>query len=258
MIIIRKISVFLFFLIHSTESLKSQESLIFFDDFSNSSIDLNYWNYELGDGCPELCGWGNLESQIYTKNNILIENNKLIIKATKEDQTYFSGRLNTKGKIEFQYGIVEVRAKLPKGKGVWPAIWMLGFDIDETPWPACGEIDIMEYVGKNPSEIHTTVHTSDSYGNSKNTKVINLKNIENGFHIYSIDWNANRINFLIDNNIVYRFSPDTKTDEIWPFDKPFYLILNLAIGGRFGGFEIDDSIFPQEFIIDYVKVYKRN
>ena len=102
LIIIRKIFVFLFFLIQSTESLKSQESLIFFDDFSNSSIDLNYWNYELGDGCPELCGWGNLESQIYTKNNILIENNKLIIKATKEDQTYFSGRLNTKDKIEFQ------------------------------------------------------------------------------------------------------------------------------------------------------------
>ena len=120
---------------------------IFTDDFNDTILDLNHWNYELGDGCPKLCGWGNKELQHYTKENIFLRNEKLVIKATSENNRYFSGRITTKDKIEFQYGTVEVKAKLPRGKGVWPAIWMLGHDIDENYWPGCGEIDIMEYVG---------------------------------------------------------------------------------------------------------------
>ena len=210
----------------------------------------------MGDGCPSLCGWGNKEYQIYTKENVSVKNNQLIIKATLEQGNYFSGRITTKDKMEFQYGTIEVRAKLPKGLGVWPAIWMLGHDIDNVHWPSCGEIDIMEYVGRMPNQIHTTLHTKDSYGVSNNTKVSSIENIEEGFHVYKLDWNANRIQFLIDDNIVYTFSPENKTQEVWPFDKPFYLIINFAVGGYFGGFEVDDSIFPQEFIIDYIKVYE--
>ena len=232
-----------------------KKRVVFSEDFEEPFLDINYWNYELGDGCPELCGWGNKELQHYTKSNIFIRNKNLVIKATRENNKFFSGRITTKDKVEFQYGTVEVRAKLPTGTGMWPAIWMLGHDIDENYWPSCGEIDIMEYVGKNPGEIHTTLHTTDSYGKSKNTKITNLDNIEQGFHVYTMHWDKDQIQFTIDNNIVYTFSPDNKNDSVWPFDKPFYLILNLAIGGNFGGFEVDNNVFPQEFIIDYIKVY---
>ena len=135
------------------------------------------------------------------------------------------------------------------------AIWMLGHDIDDIFWPLCGEIDIMEYVGKTPGKIHTTLHTKDSYGQSINTKVTTIENIEDGFHIYKMNWDKNKIQFSVDDTIVYTFSPANKNKINWPFDKPFYLILNLAIGGEFGGFEVDDNIFPQEFIVDYIKVY---
>ena len=114
----------------------------------------------------------------------------------------------------------------------------------------------MEYVGRMPGKIHTTLHTKDSYGISKNTKISLFDNIEDGFHTYKMQWDENQILFFVDDENVYTFAPEEKTTDIWPFDKPFYLILNLAVGGYFGGFEVDDSIFPQEFIIDYIKVYK--
>lgn len=237
-------------------SCKNENQVIFEDNFESNEINLKYWNFELGNGCPNLCGWGNNEKQFYTKQNASIKNGKLVIKATKNDSNYYASKLTTKNKIEFQYGSVEVRAKLPQGKGLWPAIWMLGSDIDSKTWPACGEIDIMEYVGKTPHKIHTTLHTPDSFGNSKNTKITTIENIENGFHTYKINWTKNDITFFIDDKEVYVFAPKEKNDKTWPFNKPFYIILNLAIGGNFGGPEIDNSIFPQEFIIDYVRVVK--
>lgn len=251
-----RIFLILIFLLIDKGLKPSVNSILFTDDFENTFLDLNHWNYDLGDGCPELCGWGNNEFQIYTKENVFIRNEKLVIKATKQDNKYYSGRITTKDKIEFQYGTVEVKAKLPTGTGVWPAIWMLGHDIDDIFWPLCGEIDIMEYVGKTPGKIHTTLHTKDSYGQSINTKVTTIENIEDGFHIYKMNWDKNKIQFSVDDNIVYTFSPANKNKINWPFDKPFYLILNLAIGGEFGGFEVDDNIFPQEFIVDYIKVYE--
>lgn len=235
---------------------KKDDNLIFEEHFNESFLNLDSWNYELGDGCPNLCGWGNNEKQIYTKQNVKINDGNLIITATKNGEKYHSSRITTKNKIEFQYGTIEVRAKLPKGQGVWPAIWMLGNDIDAKSWPACGEIDIMEYVGRKPHEIHTTLHTPDSYGNSKNTKVTFNKNIENGFHVYKTNWTENKIQFYIDDELVYTFSPEVKDDKIWPFNKPYFIILNMAIGGNFGGHDVDDTIFPQEFIIDYVKVFE--
>ena len=252
--IIRTLLLLAFLSLQKT-SENSVERLIFNEGFEKSFLNLDHWNYDLGNGCPELCGWGNKEFQFYTKENIFLRDDKLVIQATKEADQYFSGRINTKDKIEFQYGTVELKAKLPRGKGVWPAVWMLGYDIDENYWPGCGEIDIMEYAGKTPGEIHNTLHTKDSYGISKNTKKTKVKNIEDGFHVYKMNWDKNQIKFSIDNELVYTFAPKEKTSEIWPFDKPFYLILNLAIGGHFGGFEVDNSIFPQEFVIDYIKIY---
>ena len=226
----------LLLLIHFLEpTVSSAPRLIFSDEFNEDSLDLNSWSYDLGDGCPNLCGWGNNEWQSYTKKNVTTVNNQLVISATKQGDAYYSGRITSKDKFEFTYGTIEVKAQLPRGKGLWPAIWMLGHDIDTNTWPACGEIDIMEYVGKSPGQIHTTLHTPESYGQSFNTKITNIDSIEEGFHVYKTKWDANQIQFYIDDLLVYTFSPEIKNDKTWPFDKPFYIILNLAIGGHFGG-----------------------
>ena len=234
---------------------QQNKKIIFEDNFDGEKLNELHWNYQLGNGCPELCGWGNNELQIYNKTNASVQDGHLIIKASKEDSIYYSSRLTTARKIEFQYGIIEVRAKLPTGVGVWPAIWMLGSDISEVGWPACGEIDIMEYVGKKTGEIHNTLHTPDSFGQSKNTAITTIDDIEIGFHTYKAHWTKDFIKFYVDENLTYTFSPEVKNGKTWPYNKPHFLLLNLAIGGNFGGPEVDDSIFPQEFIIDYVKIY---
>jgi len=155
-----------------------------------------------------------------------------------------------------KYGRVEARAKLPVGHGIWPAIWMLGSNITEVGWPLCGEIDILEYVGREPDMVFNSLHTKDSHGNTVNTKKTKIETIEEGFHTYTADWTPEKIDFYVDGNLMYTFAPEHKTEEIWPFNQPFYLILNMAVGGNFGGPEVDDSIFPQEFVIDYIRVYK--
>ena len=239
-------------------STSSSAQVLFEDHFDRDKLNEEYWNYELGNGCPNLCGWGNNEKQLYNKDNVSVKDGQLLISATLKDNVYESGRITTKDKIEFQYGIVEVKAKLPIGQGLWPAIWMLGNDIDEKKWPLCGEIDIMEYVGKELGFIHTSLHTGDSFGNTINTKKTNIEKIEEGFHVYKAIWTENSIEFFIDDKPIYSFSPEVKNENTWPFNKPFYLIINLAIGGNFGGPEVDDTIFPKEFIIDYVKVYQND
>lgn len=236
-------------------TLCSAQKLIFEEQFDGNSLNESIWNYELGNGCPHICGWGNNERQYYTKHNVGVKDGHLVITATK-DSLYQSGRITTKGKFEFQYGTIEVRAKLPTGQGIWPAIWMLGSNISDVGWPKCGEIDIMEYVGREPHEIHTTLHTQDSHGKSVNTMVTTIEDIEEGFHLYKCRWTKDAISFYIDDVLVYTFSPEDKNENIWPFDQPFYVILNVAVGGNFGGPEVDDSIFPQEFVVDYVKVYE--
>ena len=238
-------------------NIKAQDRIIIWEEnFDGSELDESTWNFELGDGCPDICGWGNNERQIYTKTNHQVKDGYLMIRADLNDSVYTSTRITTKDKYEFRYGYIEARIKLPLGKGLWPAFWMLGSNRDEVGWPRCGEIDIMEYVGKEPGMFFTTLHTSDSHGNSKNTRKDKYEGIEKGFHIYAANWTADKIEFFIDGELFYTFSPEKKSEEIWPFDQPFYVLLNLAIGGGFGGPEVDDSIFPQEFVIDYIRVYK--
>ncbi len=237
-------------------SCQSKRQLVWEEQFDGKDLDTDIWNIDLGDGCPELCGWGNSEKQLYTKENYSLKDGMLSISAKIHEGKYTSSRITTKEKKEFQYGKIEVKAKLSTGRGLWPAFWMLGSNIDKVGWPLCGEIDILEYVGREPETIFTTLHTADSHGNSKNTRKDKIQGIEDGFHIYSIDWTKDKIDFYIDNDLFYSFQPDNKTVEVWPFDQPFYLILNLAIGGNFGGDDVDDSIFPKEFIIDYIRVYQ--
>jgi len=234
---------------------EKKSSLIFEETFNGASINTSIWSYDLGNGCPNLCGWGNHERQLYNKESVIVKEGELTLKASKQDSLYYSGKIHTKDNFQFQYGTVEARAKLPKGHGLWPAIWMLGTDIGSVGWPACGEIDIMEYVGRKPSVIYTSMHTPSSFGETINSKQTSIQNIEEGYHIYKMHWTKDAITFYIDAKEVYKYAPMDKNEKTWPYDKPFYLILNMAIGGDFGGPDVDDTIFPQDFKIDYIKVY---
>ncbi len=242
--------------LNAVETADADPQLVWAEEFSGTELDTADWNYELGDGCPNLCGWGNNERQLYTRENHRLENGNLIITARKDGDRYSSTRITTKGKQEFQYGRFETRAKLPVGAGLWPAFWMLGTNIDEVNWPLCGEIDVLEYVGREPGEIFTTLHTQAAHGDDGNSRKTKIENIEEGFHVYAAEWTADQIEFFVDGTSVYTFAPEDKSVAVWPFDQPFYLILNLAIGGKFGGPEVDDSVFPQSFVIDYVRVYQ--
>jgi beta-glucanase (GH16 family) len=233
----------------------TKKKLVWEESFNGKQLNEKIWNIELGDGCPN-CGWGNNERQIYTNKNHKVVNGNLVISSKKEEEKYTSTRITTKEKKEFQYGYFETRAKLPVGQGVWPAFWMLGSNIDKVGWPLCGEIDILEYVGREPDIIFTSLHTQDSHGNTINTKKTKIEDIEEGYHIYGMDWSKDKIDFFVDSTLVYTFNPENKTEAIWPYNQPFYLIVNLAIGGNFGGHDIDDSIFPQDFSVDYIRVYQ--
>ena len=239
------------------EAVKIEPTLVWSDEFDGTTLNLDNWSYELGDGCPNLCGWGNNELQEYTDDNHRLEDGMLIISAKKgSNSNYTSTRIKTKGKQEFQYGRIEARVKVPSGAGMWPAFWALGNDIETNSWPNCGEIDIVEYVGKNPGQIFTSVHTPSSYGNTVNSMITNVPNVEEDFHNYAVEWNENFIDFFFDDTRVYTYFVQTKNQNTWPFNKPFFFILNLAVGGNFGGPVANNIQFPREFIIDYVRVYQ--
>jgi beta-glucanase (GH16 family) len=237
-------------------SFQNEAQVIFEESFNGDQLEESSWNYDLGDGCPNLCGWGNNEAQIYTDKNHKVENGILTISANYDGTIYTSTKITTQNKKEFQYGSIEIRAKLPTGEGLWPAFWMLGSNIPQVGWPKCGEIDILEYIGKEPHTIFTSLHTKDSHGNTINTKKTKIETIEEGFHTYGIDWTKDKIDFFVDSILVYTFQPKLKDENTWPYDQSFYFIINLAIGGNFGGPNIDNKIFPQQFSIDYIKVYQ--
>jgi beta-glucanase (GH16 family) len=234
---------------------QTKRKLVWEENFKGKTLNKENWNIELGDGCPN-CGWGNNERQLYTDENHKLAKGKLVIKAKKEGEKYTSTRITTKSKKEFKYGRFEARAKLPTGYGIWPAFWMLGSNISEVGWPKSGEIDILEYIGREPHMVFSTLHTQDSHGNSINTKKTKFPDIEKGFHIFALDWSEDKMDFFVDDILVYTFNPINKDENTWPFNQPFYFIINMAIGGNFGGPKVDDAIFPQEFIVDYVRVYQ--
>ncbi|MDG3583012.1 glycoside hydrolase family 16 protein [Galbibacter pacificus] len=230
--------------------------LVWEENFDGDALDETNWNFELGNGCPNVCGWGNNERQIYTKQNHQIKDGFLTITAKLEDSSYTSTRITTKDKFEFTYGSIETRAKLPIGQGIWPAFWMLGANIDEVGWPSCGEIDILEYVGKEPDMVYTTIHVPDTYGDKASSKKTKFEDIEDGFHTFKAHWTHDKIEFYVDDQLVYTYAPPHKTIKNWPFDNPAFIIVNMAVGGNFGGPEVDNGIFPQEYMVDYIKVYQ--
>lgn len=237
-----------------------EDTLLWSDEFDGTSVNLDNWTFETGSH-----GWGNNELQNYTYgDNAQIRNGKLIITAKKVNDSkvpgsYTSTRMISWGKKEFTYGRIEVRAKLPAGKGIWPAIWMLGANLNEVSWPACGEIDIMEYVGYQPDVVHATVHTAAGFGSNGDGSSKRLETAEEEFHVYGLIWNQSSLTFYIDSpeNVTHVYAPAVKNASNWPFDKPHFFILNVAVGGNWGGAQgIDNAIFPQTMEVDYVRVYK--
>ncbi|PJB12010.1 MAG: laminarinase [Flavobacteriales bacterium CG_4_9_14_3_um_filter_40_17] len=237
-------------------SQQNERILVWEENFNGNELNPAVWNFELGNGCPNVCGWGNNERQFYTIENHRLENGYLIITAKKDNNRVTSTRITTKGKKEFQYGRIEARLDIPTGKGIWPAFWMLGSNIKEVGWPKSGEIDIMEYVGKLPKTIYNSIHTQSSHGNTINNAKAIFDEVEEGFHTYAIDWTAEKIDFFIDDTLSYTYAPTDKTEATWPFDQPFFILINLAVGGNFGGPEVDESIYPSKYKIDYVKVWQ--
>ncbi len=238
--------------------------LVWSDEFDGTSLSVENWRFETG-----AHGWGNNEWQNYVANdNVEVSDGtlKIIARKTGNGQQvgdYTSTRLNSTE--EFTYGRMEIRAKIPehKGNGLWPALWMLGHDIQTIGWPACGEIDIMEYVSFDPGKVHFTIH-SNANNHADGTQVssgpVNLETIEEEFHNYGILWTEEYLRFYIDDidNIKLNFArPANPTNDNWPFSKPFYFLMNIAVGGNWGGLNgVDDTIFPAVMEIDYVRVYQ--
>jgi len=237
------------------------KTLVWSEEFNYNGLpDSTKWNYQVGGH-----GWGNNELQFYTEadsQNVKVENGHLTITALKKTmgkREYTSARLVTKNKGDWLYGKIEIRAKLPKGRGIWPAIWMLPTDNIYGGWPSSGEIDIMEHVGYMPDSVFMTVHTK-SFNHMIGTSVskgIKLANIYSDFHTYTIDWNEERIDFYVDGIKHHTFDNLNKSFKEWPFDKRFYLVLNIAVGGGWGGKKgVDNNIFPTSMEIDYVRVFQ--
>lgn len=231
------------------------------DEFDGTTLDLTSWGFDVGGG-----GWGNNELQYYTNNrpdNVYLSNGKLIIQAKKEafsGREYTSTRLLTKGKREFTFGRIDIRAKLPVAQGLWPALWMLGKKIDQTSWPACGEIDIMELVGKEPNNVYGTMHWAAANGSRVlDTKKYTLPSgtYADKFHVFSLVWEADKIEIFMDDISYSKFDKSKVGGAAYPFNEPFFLIFNLAVGGDWPGSPNASTVFPQQMLVDYVRVFKK-
>lgn len=234
------------------------------DEFNYNGLpNSEKWSYDT-DGND--WGWGNNEDQFYTKenkDNVWVSDGYMTITALKQEfegKKYTSARMISKYKGDWKYGRIEVKAKIPTGRGTWPAIWMLSTDWEYGGWPESGEIDIMENVGYDPDTIVASAHTK-SYnhvqGTQKNNRIA-CSDCYHNFHVYALEWEPDQYRIYLDNKLYFTFKNENTGFKEWPFDKRFHLILNLAIGGNWGGMKgIDESLFPHKFVIDYVRVYKK-
>jgi len=255
--------IFFFIILVTTFSCADENKwkLVWSDEFDYTGLpDSTKWTAETGGH-----GWGNNELQYYTtgrKENARVENGMLTIETRKENwdnMKYTSARLITKGKGDWQYGKVDVKARLPRGRGTWPAIWMLA---SATPlkWPDDGEIDIMEHVGFNHGAVHGSIHTKkfNHIIGTQKTDTIKVNDCSENFHLYSVEWDKDSLKVAVDGNFFFRFANERSGYDAWPFDNKMHLLLNIAAGGNWGGQQgIDDSIWPQRMEVDYVRVYQK-
>lgn len=234
-------------------------NLAWADEFDGTALDPAFWTFEGGGG-----GWGNNELQFYREDNTSMVNGNLVITAKKQNfgsNEYTSSRIVTKGKKAFKFGRIDIRAALPKGQGLWPALWMLGSNIDAVSWPACGEIDIMELTGNLPNRVLSTVHfganTSQHQYVSQAKYLSGSANFQDEFHVFSIDWEADKIQFLVDNELYHTITPASLNGAAYPFNKPFFFIFNVAVGGNLPGSPDNSTQWPQSMIVDYVRVFQK-
>ena len=230
------------------------------DEFDAPAIDQTKWGFELGGG-----GWGNRELEFYTSStdNAFINNGNLVIQAKQQSMggmSYTSARMLTKGKQSFQFGRIDVRAKMPKGQGLWPAIWMMGSDIDTNNWPKCGEIDMMELRGQQPNKFLTTMHFAKPDGSRElkggPDQTLANGNFSDDFHVFSSVRSKNQIRFYLDGNLYYTFTNGDVGGNSYPFNNPFFMLLNVAVGGDFLGNPDATTVFPQQMQVDYVRYYQ--
>ena len=265
--LVRIISVFTLILViiklqgcsKSTDSMEYK--LVWQDNFNGSAgqlPDAAKWGFDIG------TDWGNAQLEYDTnrpENVSLDGNGNLVITARKEtyvNRQYTSGRIVTRDRYEFTYGRVEARIKLPVGQGIWPAFWMLGSNISSVGWPQCGEIDIMEYRGQQPNTVASSVHGPGYSGGNALSRSFTLEgsDFNSDFHLFAVEWNKNKIDFYVDDAYVLSVIPSHVNGNEWVFDHPFYLILNVAVGGNYVGAPDSSTIFPQTMLVDYVKVYQ--
>ncbi|MCQ4138753.1 family 16 glycosylhydrolase [Chryseobacterium sp. EO14] len=228
-----------------------------FNGTAGSLPDNKKWTFDLGTGDN---GWGNQELQSYTNstNNVSLDGNgNLVITARKNGNAFTSARVKTQGLFSHAYGKIEARIKTPYGPGIWPAFWMLGDNINTVSWPQCGEIDIMELKGHIPNVVYGTLHGPGYSGGNAKTKAYGLQNarFDQDFHVFGVEWQENQIDFFVDGYLYHRVKSSDVSGE-WVYNHPFFLILNVAVGGNFVGFPTDSTSFPQSMYIDYVRVYK--
>jgi beta-glucanase (GH16 family) len=232
--------------------------LVWQDAFDGESIDAENWKFDIGGS-----GWGNNEWQFYTDRpeNVRLENEMLVIEAREEKfvtRNYTSGRIKTQDLRAFTYGRVEARMKLPYGTGIWPAFWMLGDDIATTPWPRCGEIDIMEHIGRQPTHVYGTVHGPGYSGSGGvgHYKTFPSGSLSDEFHVFAIEWEPDEIRWYVDDEQFFQLTPKSVPGD-WVYDHPFFIIINLAVGGNWPGYPDETTVFPQYLMVDYVRVYQR-
>ena len=232
--------------------------LVWSDEFNGKDINSSNWSYDTGGS-----GWGNNELENYTTSskNAFVTSGYLVIEARKETlstNNYTSARLLSKDKQTFTYGRIDFRAKLPKGQGIWPALWMLGNNIATTAWPASGEIDIMELLGHEPQKTYSTIHWGVAGGQSTHIGgyyLLNSQTFNDNFHVFSLKWEIDKLSFLIDDTVFFT-ATKSQVNGDYPFDKPFFFIMNVAVGGNWPGNPDSSTVFPQRMIVDYVRVFQ--
>jgi beta-glucanase (GH16 family) len=233
--------------------------LVWSDEFNGTGLpDASKWMYDVGGN-----GWGNNELEYYTDSktaNARMENGNLVIEARKESlggRNYTSARLLTKNKAAWTYGRFEIKAKIPRGRGIWPAIWTLSAS-EPLKWPEDGELDIMESVGFTPNVIYGTAHSKSYNGGNGKGNNITIPTAQDSFHVYKMEWSPKLIEWWVDDTKYFSYGDPGLGFTAWPYYKDFFMILNVAVGGNWGGAQgIDDSIFPQQMLVDYVRVYQR-
>lgn len=238
-----------------------QYHLVWADEFDGTELDMNKWNIQAGDGCDiSLCGWGNNELEWYTGDpeNLLVRDGKLIITARETPggpKPYSSARINTRYKGDWKYGRIEARIRLPEGKGLWPAFWMLPTDRKYGSWPDSGEIDIMELTGDKPSIVYGTIHTGPPHKSYGGTHALTSGKYSGQFHVFAIEWMEKGITWFVDGHPFHKVKANKI--KVWhPFRERFHILLNLAVGGNWPGNPDSTTGFPQSMEVDYVRVYQ--